>query len=687
MTEVKWNPNNTEGHWSVSYDFLDTEIRKDNKIVATDIVDLYDVDVTGVVDGQILVFDGNRQLWVPGEAGANCSIIEEDTNIYIGGFGADFHSIEDCFNWLRNNCIIISENAILKIIINSTITVDEKTDLNYKYGHRIILTGNNYQTIYLQYNIGLREESYIDPMNNCKQIFSGHNYTMAIKEDGTLWATGQNDRGQLGLGDTAFRKIFTQVGTDIDWKYVGCGEDHTLAIREDGTLWGTGSNYSGEIGLGDYISRNIFTQVGTDTNWKQVSCGSYHTMAIKEDGTLWATGDNSSGQLGIDDGINRNIFTQVGTDTDWKCVDCGNGYTMAIKENGTLWATGNNHDGQLGLGDKITRNKFTQVGTNTDWKYISCGAGFSIATNNNNNIWGTGNNSHGELGLGYLGDTTTYIQIGTDNDWKQISCGSIHTMGIKNNNTLWATGYNGDGQLGLGHNGSINVFTQVGTDSIWIYISSGGTHSMACKNNKIIWGTGNNYDGQLGINTYGFWADTNIFHQSLNEIIRLYSNVDINKLRLLTLTDNHNIKEISKIHFYYFYDTYIDETASIPINNRKEMLFFLISNNSSINFNNCKMEFKYNSGIPIIRHNIKQIPLKIINNSHCNLTVNPINNTVLYYFIEPVIENNSSISLKYNNEIYNPLIKNKSVVLLNKENYCFVFNPKLINSKIIEEKQ
>ena len=35
---------------------------------------------------------------------------------------------------------------------------------------------------------------------------------------------------------------------------------HSLILKNDGTLWCTGYNSNGELGLGDITNRNIFTQ-------------------------------------------------------------------------------------------------------------------------------------------------------------------------------------------------------------------------------------------------------------------------------------------------------------------------------------------------------------------------------------------------------------------------------------------
>ena len=59
--------------------------------------------------------------------------------------------------------------------------------------------------------------------------FSKH--SLILKNDGTLWGCGQNDYGQLGLGDTTNRNIFTQITTNVDdIKEIYCVENYTLIL-------------------------------------------------------------------------------------------------------------------------------------------------------------------------------------------------------------------------------------------------------------------------------------------------------------------------------------------------------------------------------------------------------------------------------------------------------------------------
>lgn len=199
-----------------------------------------------------------------------------------------------------------------------------------------------------------------------QKVSCGRAHSAAINEDGYLYATGGNYYGQLGIGSPgpgSNRNEFSRLATwpPIFWKEVACGEYHTLAIRDDGTLWSTGYNNYGQLGLSDDINRSSFTQVGSDL-WLKVSCGDCHSVAIKEDGTLWGTGQRSYGQLGDDAIYNRETPILIDSGS-WKEVSCGQRHTCAIKSDDTLWVTGNNDYGQLGLGGGGTRRELTQVGT------------------------------------------------------------------------------------------------------------------------------------------------------------------------------------------------------------------------------------------------------------------------------------------------------------------------------------
>lgn len=109
-----------------------------------------------------------------------------------------------------------------------------------------------------------------------------------------------------------------------DWAKVSCGRDHTIAVKTNGTLWAWGKNNNGQVGDGTGTYRSSPVQIGSLSTWSSVSAGYYHSTSIKTDGTLWAWGQNTNGQLGIGVISPYSVSpVQVGSNTDWKMVGCG----------------------------------------------------------------------------------------------------------------------------------------------------------------------------------------------------------------------------------------------------------------------------------------------------------------------------------------------------------------------------
>ena len=336
-----------------------------------------------------------------------------------------------------------------------------------------------------------------------KKHDSGAASNLAIRHDGTLWAWGLNNIGQLGVGNTANHSTPVQVGTDSDWKEISWGYHHALAIKDNGTLWAWGWNRDGQIGDNTLIDRTTPKQIGTDNNWKMVAGGFSHSVALKTDGTIWAWGMNDFGQIGINSYQNKILVpTMVGTDQDWVHISAGEETTLAIKSNGTLWSWGNNVIGQIGggLGAQRVPN---QIGIDNDWKTAEAGAIHGFAIKNNGTLWGFGLNSMGMIGDGTTVNRLTPVQVGTDSDWKQVVPGIFHSVGIKTNGSLWTWGGNDSGQLGDGSTVANSLIPKrIGNSNDWTVSSTYLNYfSSVLKSDDTIWTFGSNIYGNLGDGT------------------------------------------------------------------------------------------------------------------------------------------------------------------------------------------
>jgi alpha-tubulin suppressor-like RCC1 family protein len=79
---------------------------------------------------------------------------------------------------------------------------------------------------------------------------------------------------------------------------VAAGNGHTLALEEDGTLWACGDNSVGQLGDGTWVSRTAPVEIAGFVGVEAVAAGDVHSAALKSDGTVWAWGHNFYGQLG-----------------------------------------------------------------------------------------------------------------------------------------------------------------------------------------------------------------------------------------------------------------------------------------------------------------------------------------------------------------------------------------------------
>jgi alpha-tubulin suppressor-like RCC1 family protein len=127
--------------------------------------------------------------------------------------------------------------------------------------------------------------------DNWKDIAASGSSIYGIKEDGTMWANGLNDVGQLGTGDTIRGKKMRQIGKNRKWKMVSSEYAHVAAIAEDGSLWTWGLNGAGQIGDGTLNNRYVPTRVGNSKDWVEVQTGTWNTVAVKNDGSVWAWGN------------------------------------------------------------------------------------------------------------------------------------------------------------------------------------------------------------------------------------------------------------------------------------------------------------------------------------------------------------------------------------------------------------
>ncbi|MGH9189918.1 MAG: RCC1 domain-containing protein [Acidimicrobiales bacterium] len=216
-------------------------------------------------------------------------------------------------------------------------------------------------------------------------LAAGRIHSLAVRSDGTVWAWGGNDdadgmfTGQTGsdTGPDQTRPVMVADLTDVQVVAAGNG-DYSLAVRSNGTVWAWGDNSRGQLGDGT-----------TGTRWKpapvpglgrivKVAGSATHTVAVDADGTVWSWGENGAGALG--DGTTASRLSPVKLDLPAATsVACGLHHTLARTRDGAVWAWGDNSDGQLGDGTNVSRVAPVKVSGVSGATAVSAGVAHSVA--------------------------------------------------------------------------------------------------------------------------------------------------------------------------------------------------------------------------------------------------------------------------------------------------------------------
>lgn len=256
-----------------------------------------------------------------------------------------------------------------------------------------------------------------EPYVVAPQIAQGYYHGLALHTNGTVYAWGQNTKGQLGNGETAGRMAPVKVKNLDNAKMVAAGIRSSYAIKADGTLWAWGQNGDGQLGDGTTIDRLLPVQItGVTGNIIALSTGvSYHTLALTDDGKVWAWGNNASGELGDGTTTDRTSPVQVSGLDDVVAIAAGGWHSMALKSDGTVWTWGNNEYGELGDGTKTNRAVPAPIGI-ADVTSISAGNSHSLAVKRDGTVWSWGDNRWAMLGDGTSTGRSLPVRAGSIND-------------------------------------------------------------------------------------------------------------------------------------------------------------------------------------------------------------------------------------------------------------------------------
>ena len=336
----------------------------------------------------------------------------------------------------------------------------------------------------------------------------------AILSDGSLYAWGCNDHGQLGLGDNNYyypsnakkvdipgnvKQLVSVITETYDYDtYTRYIMPSFYAITEDGELYAWGYNEDGRLGINNKDNQtkpvkvagitgriNELIALEDNSNSNAITLSFY---AITEDGLLYAWGDNSNGHLGVGDEINRNTPTKVNLPGKIKeLITAENDSVFALMNDGSFYAWGNNNRFQLGVESSNspvnTPNKVNLSGT---IKEIITGESSFYTKLEDGSFYEFKEYSKPRK-INLPGNIRELIEYNS----------SIYT--ILEDGTLYAWGSNGSGQLGVGDEVNRNIPTKVNLPGKIKELIADSDSVYAMLEDGTLYAWGDNYNGQLGV--------------------------------------------------------------------------------------------------------------------------------------------------------------------------------------------
>lgn len=314
-------------------------------------------------------------------------------------------------------------------------------------------------------------------MDNVIKVEASELSTFCITDDYTLWATGYNNDGSLGIGNKENQNGFVKVCDNV--KDVKCGQNFVLILKNDGTLSFSGTvdeEYEPQKTKRVFLTPFQFTEGVLEIATTYTCC-----FYLKQDGRLYEFGLNlnmefsniiksnvtySNPQLVYSNVkhllsecndelyfetrnkqilvLNKNGITQIDSSLIQVSGD------LSLKNDGTVWGKGYGYGGAFGIGP-VTELIREPVYIMDEVKSIASVESHSLFLKDDGSLYVSGGygpetTKYGKYAdLGFIGDGSTeprLTPVFIMDNIEQVEVGKYTSFAIDSNGSLWGWGLN-----------------------------------------------------------------------------------------------------------------------------------------------------------------------------------------------------------------------------------------------------
>ena len=362
-----------------------------------------------------------------------------------------------------------------------------------------------------------------------KQVSAGGAHSGAIV-DGQIWTWGRNNIGQTGVGYTSTLSDENHPTTPqllavyddgelVTFTSLAFNQNASIALDSEGNVWAWGDGDGGQLGLGDnddiILEDDFYTpqKISSLKDIISIARGYDHSVALDKDGNVYTFGENDKGQLGNTSNEDSDYPILV-TLSDIVMIAAGSDSTYAIDVNGILWGWGENNDGQLGQGETNTDDITSPIQIPLPEAITSVAAGKAhvLALGESGKVYGWGLNASNQVGNTEEDTWADDIYVPTELPWVTeafaIWANGNQSFVEKADGLIYPWGFNGLGTLGLESDEDPIAPTIAITDLDGILdIGAGALHTIALRNDNELFSWGWSFEGSLGINDpINFWG-------------------------------------------------------------------------------------------------------------------------------------------------------------------------------------